>query len=76
MERLEFSPAHVATYLAQRDGWNSTDKNRGSKIEELVKILKGSESLDEASNLADMFDSKLLGFEFWKLEIRPFSILF
>lgn len=63
MERLEFSPAHVATYLAQRDGWNSTDKNRGSKIEELVKILKGSESLDEASNLADMFDSKLLGFE-------------
>lgn len=63
LERLEFSPAHVATYLAQRDGWNSASKNRGSKIEELVDILKGSESLDEASNLADMFDNKLLGYE-------------
>lgn len=63
MERLEFSPAHVATYLAQRDGWNSADKNRGSKIEELVDILKGSDSLDQANNLADMFDNKLLGFE-------------
>lgn len=63
MERLEFSPAHVATYLAQRDGWNSTDKSRGSKIEELVDILKSSDSLDQANNLADMFDNKLLGFE-------------
>lgn len=63
MERLEFSPAHVATFLAQRDGWNNANTTRGSKIEELIKLIKGDGSMDEASNLADMFDNKLLGYE-------------
>ena len=63
MERLEFSPAHMARYLAERDGWNSADRSRGSKIGELVDMLSGTDSFDAASNLADMFDTKLFGYE-------------
>ena len=63
MERLEFSPIHTAKFLAERDGWISANRNRGSKIKDLVDLLKSKNSLDEAENLADMFDDKLLGFE-------------
>ena len=63
MERLEFSPIHVAKFLAERDGWIAANRNRGSKIKDLVDLLKSKTSLDEAENLADMFDDKLLGFE-------------
>ena len=63
MERLEFSPAHMARYLAERDGWNSADRSRGSKIADLVDMLSGQDAFDAASNIADMFDTKLFGFE-------------
>jgi hypothetical protein len=63
MERLEFSPSHMAKYLAERDGWNSADRSRGTKIGELVDMLSGPDSFDAAGNLADMFDTKLFGYE-------------
>lgn len=62
-ERLEFSPTHMAKYLAERDGWNSADRSRGTKIGELVDMLSGPDSFEAASNLADMFDTKLFGYE-------------
>ena len=62
-ERLEFSPSHMARYLAERDGWNSADRSRGSKISELVDMLSGQDAFDAASNLADLFDTKLFGYE-------------
>lgn len=64
MERLEFSPVHVAKYLSERDGWQETNKDRGSKIHRLVGLLQQQAAvMDEAENLADMFDDKLLGYE-------------
>ena len=63
MERLEFSPIHTAKFLAERDGWIAANRNRGSKIKDLIDLLKSKSSMDEAENLADMFDDKLLGFE-------------
>lgn len=63
IERLEFSPTHVAKYLAERDGWQSANKDRGSKLAKLVDMLKGEDSLETAENLSDMFDDKLLGYE-------------
>lgn len=63
MERLEFSPANMTRYLAERDGWNNTDRSRGSKLSDLVDMLSGKDAFDAASNLADMFDTKLFGFE-------------
>lgn len=62
-ERLEFSPTHMAKYLAERNGWNSADRSRGTKIGELVDMLSGPDSFEAASNLADMFDTKLFGYE-------------
>ena len=62
-ERLEFSPAHMARYLAERDGWNAADRSRGTKIGELVDMLSGPDSFNAAENLADMFDTKLFGYE-------------
>ena len=62
LERLEFSPVHMSEYLAQRDGWMAMEKNRNTKIKQLVDQLTKKESLDFAENLADMFDSKLFGY--------------
>ena len=53
----------MAKYLAERDGWNSADRSRGTKIGELVDMLSGQDAFEAASNLADMFDTKLFGFE-------------
>lgn len=63
MERLEFSPAHMARYLAERDGWNSADRSRGAKINDLVDMLSGQDAFDAAANIADLFDTKLFGYE-------------
>lgn len=63
MERLEFSPVHVAKFLAERDGWMNANRDRGSKLKDLIDLIKSKSSMDEAENLADMFDNKLLGFE-------------
>lgn len=62
-EVLEFSPMKMAQYIAQRDGYLSADKNRGSKIEKLMKMLRSPEASDISDNLADLFDDKLLGYE-------------
>jgi hypothetical protein len=63
MERLEFNPEKMAKYLAEKDGSINTDKNRGSKLQKLVQVLTSKEAFDNAENLADMFDTKLLGYE-------------
>lgn len=71
MERLEFSPTHVAKFLAERDGWQQANKDRGSKIKKLVDLLQKQAAMDESENLADMFDDKLLGFELHDGIIAP-----
>lgn len=63
IERLEFSPAQMSKYLAERDGWNSMDRSRGAKINDLVDMLSGQNAFDAAANIADLFDTKLFGFE-------------
>ena len=67
-ERLEFSAAHMAEVVAQMTGEQELMKNRSSKIDRLVNLLVSKQGkdimkdLDE--NFADLFDTKLLGFEF------------
>lgn len=67
-ERLEFSAAHMAEVLAQMNGEFELQKNRGAKIDKLVKLLTTSEGgktvNDLNENYSDTFDTKLLGFEF------------
>lgn len=63
VERLEFSPVHMSQYLAQRDGWTMLDRNRSEKIQKLVDLMSNQASMDVSDNLADMYDSKLFGFE-------------
>ena len=62
-ERLEFNPQKMAEFLAQRDGFMKTNKNRLSKLQTLIQNYKDGTAIDYGENLADMFDSKLLGFE-------------
>lgn len=71
MERLEFSPTQVAKFLAERDGWQEANKDRGSKIKKLVDLLQKQAVMDESENLADMFDDKLLGYELHDGIIAP-----
>lgn len=71
MERLEFNPMEMARYLAERDGWQAANKDRASKLEKLVTTLNTAASLDEAENLSDMFDAKLLGYELQDGLIAP-----
>lgn len=62
-ERLEFSPTHMAQYLAQKNP-TSLMKDRHSKIAMLVDMLNdSSKSYDYAENLSDLFDTKILGYE-------------
>ena len=72
MERLEFSPLHMAEYLAQRDGSFAANRNRGSKVDALIKSLQSQdETFDIDENFSDMFDTKLLGFEFHDANYIP-----
>jgi hypothetical protein len=65
-ERLEFSPARMAEYIADIEGNMQAQKNRRSKIDKLIDLLNKKEGdLDDlGENFADTFDTKLLGFEF------------
>jgi hypothetical protein len=67
-ERLEFSAAHMAEVLAQMNGEYELQKNRGAKIDKLVTMLTtregGDTTNDLNTNFSDVFDTKLLGFEF------------
>lgn len=62
-EVLEFSPMKMSQYIAQRDGSLYANKDRGSKIEKLMSMLRSPEASDISDNLADLFDDKLLGYE-------------
>jgi hypothetical protein len=71
IERLEFNGERMAEYLAQINGSQALEKNRGTKIERLMAMLLGEKNedgtdkmFDVDENFADVFDSKLLGFEF------------
>jgi hypothetical protein len=67
-ERLEFSAAHMAEVLSQMNGEFEMQKNRGAKIDKLITMLtsqEGGEKINDLnSNFSDVFDTKLLGFEF------------
>lgn len=63
MERLEFSPEKMAKYLAERDGYMKASQNRSSKVKALVDLIKANQAVNTSENFADVFDTKLLGFE-------------
>jgi hypothetical protein len=72
-ERLEFSAAHMAEVLSQMHGQYEAQKSRGAKIDKLISMLTNKENStattphkieDLNTNFSDVFDTKLLGFEF------------
>jgi len=66
VERLEFSPARMAEYIADVEGNMKSQQSRRSKLQSLIDLLnKKTDTVDDlGENFADTFDTKLLGFEF------------
>ena len=64
-ERLEFSAAHMAKIKEEMMDGQDMNKSRKSKIDKLLDLIvkQSDEYGDLNEDLADMFDSKLLGFE-------------
>lgn len=71
IERLEFSPVHMAEYLSQKNGYLSANKNRQEKLQALVDVITNKKAIDLDKNLADSFDTKLLGYELYDGIILP-----
>lgn len=63
VERLEFDPIRMADYLSHLNGNDFLQKGRSEKLKKLMDILSSDKSIEEAESLADMFDTKLLGYE-------------
>lgn len=63
VERLEFDPLRMADYLSHLNGNGFLQKNRSEKLKRLIDLLQSESAFDAADNLADLFDTKLLGFE-------------
>jgi hypothetical protein len=55
----------MAEYLAQKNGYLSANKNRQQKIQALVDIIQNKKTMDLDENLADSFDTKLIGYELY-----------
>jgi hypothetical protein len=62
-ERLEFNAMKMAEFLAQRDGWSKANVARNAKIQTLIDQYKNNKNMDFSENYAEMFETKLLGFE-------------
>lgn len=71
MERLEFNPIRMAEYLSQKNGYLSANKNRKEKIEKLIDTILDKKTMDLDENLADSYDTKLLGYELYDGVILP-----
>jgi len=63
VERLEFDPLRMADYISHLNGNGFLQKNRSEKLKRLVDLLQSEDAFDAADNLADLFDTKLLGYE-------------
>lgn len=75
IERLEFSPIHMAEYLSQKNGYMSASKNRREKIMALIDQINSKKSMDYDENLADSFDTKLLGYELYNgIMVAPWEM--
>lgn len=64
-ERLEFSAAHMAKIKEEMLDGQDMNKSRKSKIDKLLDLIvnQSDEYGDLNEDLADMFETKLLGFE-------------
>lgn len=71
MERLEFSPVHMAEYLSQKNGYMTANKNRKEKLAALIDLINSKKTMDLDENIADSFDSKLLGYELYDGIVCP-----
>lgn len=72
VERLEFSPMHMAEVEEQLANGTDVNKNRKQKIEKLLAMFKNKDIINGMNDdFADMYDTKLLGFEFHDGIIAP-----
>lgn len=72
VERLEFSPVHMAEVEEQLSNGEDYNKSRKTKIEQLLNLFKNEQQLNTLNDdFADLYDTKLLGFEFHDGIIAP-----
>lgn len=72
VERLEFSPVHMAEVEEQLSNGEDYNKSRKSKIEQLLAMFKNEQQINTMNDdFADLYDTKLLGFEFHDNIIAP-----
>ncbi len=73
-ERLEFNPIKVADFLAKKTGENVNAFTKQEKVKKLLAIYK-DESLNSEDQIADIFETKNLGYELQgNLFVPPWSI--
>lgn len=71
MERLEFDPEKMAKYLAEKEGYMAAAQNRSGKLARLLQLIKSQDGMDVSENFADMYDSKLFGYELQDGQVVP-----
>ena len=72
VERLEFSPVHQAEVEEQLANGTDMNKSRKQKIDKLLAMFKDKDMLNAMNDdFADMYDTKLLGYEFHDGIIAP-----
>lgn len=72
VERLEFSPVHMAEVEEQLQNGENYNKSRKSKIDQLLDLFKNEQKLNTLNeDFADLYDTKLLGYEFHDNIIAP-----
>jgi len=72
VERLEFSPMHMAEVEEQLANGTDLNKSRKAKIDKLLQMFKEKDALNAMNDdFADMYDTKLLGYEFHDGIIAP-----
>lgn len=70
-EKLEFNPERMARYVSEKNGGANADRSRDGKIRKLVDLLNSERAFDDAENFADMFDTKIFGYELHDHNVVP-----
>ena len=71
LEKMEFNPERMARYLSEKNGGSDANKSRDTKIKKLVSLLNSDKAFDDAENFADLFDTKIFGYELHDGNVVP-----
>lgn len=71
LEKMEFNPERMARYSSEKNGGANADRSRDNKIRKLVALLQSEKAFDDAENFADLFDTKIFGYELHDGNVVP-----